>query len=92
MRFRKGSPSHYSPIIRRVVATKTFVHVLDAAAERAYIEDRDPSPVAAVELAGLRSYLVVPPLKENELIGVFTLARQQVRSFTDKQIALGRKH
>ena len=33
-------------------------------------------------------FLVVPMLQENELIGAFYVARQEVRSFTDKQIAL----
>jgi two-component system, NtrC family, sensor kinase len=44
--------------------------------------------VAAVELGSVRTFLVVPMLKENELIGAFYVARQEVRSFTDKQIAL----
>ena len=44
--------------------------------------------VAAVELGGIRTVLAVPMLKENELIGAFTLYRQEVRPFTDKQIAL----
>ena len=70
-----------------MVATKTVIHVADLAAEQAYIE-RDPSIVAAVELGGVRTYLAVPMLKENELIGAFTLYRQEVRPFTDKQIAL----
>ena len=73
-----------------MVTTKTLVHVADYAAEQAYIEQRDPATVAAVELGGVRTYLAVPMLKENELIGTFTLSRQEVRPFTDKQIELVR--
>ena len=71
-----------------MVATKTVVHVADLAAEQAYVEQRDPATVISVELAGVRTYLAVPMLKENELVGAFALARQEVRPFTDKQIAL----
>jgi transcriptional regulator with GAF, ATPase, and Fis domain len=44
--------------------------------------------VDAVELGGIRTILLMPMLKEKELIGVFSLYRQEVRPFTDKQIAL----
>src|SRR5262249_50697177 len=71
----------------RMIATKTVIHVDDTMAERAYIEQR-PAFVEAVELGGIRTYLAVPMLKENELIGAFALPRQEVRPFTDKQIAL----
>ena len=54
----------------------------------AYIEQRDPNVVAAVELGGIRTFLAVPMLKENELIGAIIVYRQEVRPFTDKQIAL----
>ena len=72
-----------------MIATKTVVHVADpAASEQPYIEQRNPVYVAAVELGGVRTFLAVPMLKENELIGAFMLCRQEVRPFTDKQIAL----
>jgi len=71
----------------RMIATKTIVHVADMRAEKAY-DDRDPYIVAGVELGGVRSALVVPMLKEDELIGSFSVYRQEVRAFTEKQIAL----
>ena len=72
----------------RLVATKMVVHIDDLAAERSYIEHRHPAAVAAVEGGGVRTALLVPMLKENEVIGAFTLSRQEVRHFTEKQIAL----
>jgi GAF domain-containing protein len=82
---------HYHPSpkigVGRMVATKKAVHVVDAAIEPAYIE-RHPAYIAAVELGGARTYLTVPMLKDNELIGALSVFRQEVRPFTDKQIAL----
>jgi GAF domain-containing protein len=85
--FRKRSPLRPSTI-RRMVDTKTATHVVDLAVDPDYVERRTPSTVAAVELGGVRSFLSVPLLKENELTGSFSLYRQEVRPFTDKQIAL----
>ena len=87
---RRGSPNLANPktSLGRMVATKAVVHVVDAAKEPGYTEVRDASSVAAVELGGVRTALYVPMLKENELVGAFTLSRQEVRPFTDKQIEL----
>ena len=87
---RRRSPTRpaQSPLIDRMVVTKTVAHIPDLAAEPTYIKQRIPSLVAAVELGGIRTLLLVPMLKENELLGVFSLYRQEVRPFTDKQIAL----
>jgi signal transduction histidine kinase len=71
----------------RVAKTKQVIHVADVRAEAAYIE-RDPLRVSTVELGGYRTVLDVPMLKDNELIGDITIYRQEVRPFTDRQIAL----
>jgi signal transduction histidine kinase len=55
--------------------------------EPAYVEG-EPIFVAAVNLGRFRTVLAVPMLKDNELIGVFAIYRQEIRPFSDKQIEL----
>jgi two-component system, NtrC family, sensor kinase len=71
----------------RMVSAKAVVHTADLAAEQSYVE-REPGAVDAVELGGVRSLLMVPMIKKNELIGALAIYRQEVRPFTDKQIEL----
>ena len=81
-------PSSADAPLGRLVASKRAVHIDDLAVEPSYIEHRHPAVVAAVERGGVRTALLVPMLKENEVVGAFTLSRQAVRPFTEKQIAL----
>jgi transcriptional regulator with GAF, ATPase, and Fis domain len=87
---RRHEPTfHFGPNhpLARVATTKELQHIADVKAEESYLEG-DPSIVAFADLAGARTLLIVPMLKENELIGAIGIYRQEVRPFTEKQIAL----
>ena len=81
---------HFVPkdLVGQAIANKKAVHIADLAEHQDYIERSSPGAVAAVELGGVRTHVVVPMMKDDELIGTFHLSRQEVRPFTDKQIEL----
>jgi signal transduction histidine kinase len=81
--YRPGSRT----ALGRVMRTRQTVHIADATKDPAYLEG-EPIFVAAVELGGFRTILNVPMLKENALIGVFAIYRQEVRSFSTRQVEL----
>src|SRR5262249_39422569 len=70
----------------RVLETKQVVQIADVRAVAGYVDNPVQAPVD--QLAGVRSKLSVPMLKEEDLIGVIEIDRQEVRPFTDKQVAL----
>ena len=72
--------------IGRVAATKKPAQTADIRAEPAYTSDPERIPI--LELAGARTILGVPMLKESQLVGAIVIYRQEVRPFTDKQIDL----
>src|SRR5215472_15346520 len=97
----RGTPSGYAEYRRedshavysagtapdRLVAGEDVVHNVDLKAEETY-ERGEPNRRALVDLGGARTYLAVALRKDRTLLGQFAIYRQEVRPFTDKQIAL----
>jgi C4-dicarboxylate-specific signal transduction histidine kinase len=77
----EGAPS------ARMIKTRSPVHIADLTKDQAYLQ-RIPGLVALVERIGIRSYLLVPMLKEKELVGGIAIVRAHVQPFTDKQVEL----
>ena len=64
--------------IARAVAAKDFVHVVNLRDEPAYLQ-RDPPVVSLVDVGGARTLLIVPMIKDGEVIGTLVIFRQEVR-------------
>jgi len=81
-RFRppKGTP------LWRVLDGERLVHLADAMADESY--RHAPAYARVIDAGGIRTLLQVPLRKEDELLGVITAFRREVRPFSDKQIAL----
>jgi GAF domain-containing protein len=73
--------------IGRALETRRPVHVLDWLEEAVY-KRGTPGGRAITDLGGARTVLNVPLVKDTAVLGMISFYRQQVRPFSDKQIAL----
>ena len=85
---RQHGPVQVAPgsIFERLLRGEALVHISDASARAR--ENDNPYSRAVVELTGARTVLVVPLRKDTALLGAIFAYRQEVRPFSDKQIAL----
>ena len=78
---------HPNVPLARAAREKKVIHIPDLTLDDRYVE-HDPRVVALVETAGARTIVVVPMLKDDELVGAVAIYRQEVVPFTDTQIEL----
>src|SRR6516164_376618 len=71
----------------RLLSGEGLVHISDLSDEEIY-RSGDPYRRAFVDLGGARTLLAVPLRTDNAFLGVVNIYRQEVRPFSDKQIAL----
>ncbi|MGX1168233.1 two-component system NtrC family sensor kinase [Bradyrhizobium sp. USDA 372] len=74
------APFDGAPSLGRLVETKALVHIADIATEH-------PDDLI-YKVAAARTVLIVPMLKESELVGGFAVYRKEVQEFSDKQVEL----
>jgi GAF domain-containing protein len=85
VRQRGPVPPAPGTILERIVQGERFVHIADAASDEVHTGAYSRE---AGEVSGARTLLVVPLQKDNALLGAIFAYRQEVRPFSDKQIAL----
>ena len=76
-----------SSFLGLIAASRSLSHIPDLAAHEVYLRGKDPYMVAMVNL-NLRTLLLVPMFKDEEMIAVISLGRYGVQPFTDNQINL----
>src|SRR5262245_51269861 len=69
----------------QLVKTKQLYNLTDISTVATY---GDKLRQATIHLAGARSLIALPMLKDDEVIGAIVIYRQEVRPFTEKQIEL----
>jgi signal transduction histidine kinase len=72
--------------MERVVRGEAYVHLDDALEDKSFL--LVPDFLQQVKIANIRTTLLIPLRKDKDVLGLIVLYRREVRSFTDKQIAL----
>ena len=96
----RGLPARYAEYLRRdvpaagtgtgrarLLAGEAFAHIANLADDEPY-RTGEPHRRALVDLGGARTALLVPLRRDDTVCGFIMIYRQEVRPFTDKQIAL----
>jgi two-component system NtrC family sensor kinase len=83
----KQYPPHPESVMGTVMRTRQAVHVDDLRTRPAYLA-RNPAVVALSDIAGARTYVGVPLLQRDELVGMISIYRREVRPFDEKQVQL----
>ncbi|HEX9072239.1 MAG TPA: GAF domain-containing protein, partial [Pseudolabrys sp.] len=85
---RRREPVMRAGPLMRIAVTKQPIHISDLSAQHPSFKQDDADSAAFSALAGVRTVVVVPMLKEQELVGTIGVYRREVVPFTEKQIEL----
>jgi GAF domain-containing protein len=85
--FRRREPLVRGRPLLRAAETKQLVHIADL---REYVASNptDKDVAAFAKLSGVRTLLIVPMLKDGDVVGAIVIYRQEVRTFNDREIEL----
>jgi GAF domain-containing protein len=85
---RRREPVMRAGPLMRIAVTKQPIHITDLSIQHPSFKRDDADSAAFSALAGVRTVVVVPMLKEQELVGTISVYRREVVPFSEKQVGL----